>query len=79
MVLSQEVGKEQAADAAATQQTAGNKEPQKAMLLIPSFVALSAKFVAFLSAAAFAQQARKKQAPRTTASQTTCDQEVFRF
>ena len=72
VVLAQEVGKQQAADAASTQQTTGNQELQETMLLIASFVALSAKLVAFLSATALTKQARKKQAPCTLAAQTAC-------
>jgi hypothetical protein len=50
--LAQEVGEEQATDAAATQQPARDQELQDAVLLIASLLAFSAKLVAFLLAAA---------------------------
>jgi hypothetical protein len=54
-VLAQEMRKEQAAYAAATQQPACNQKLQDAMLLIASLLSLSAKFVAFLLATALTQ------------------------
>jgi heme/copper-type cytochrome/quinol oxidase subunit 2 len=60
--LAQEVSKQQAADATATQQAARDQEFQEAMLLVIPLLPLFAKFVAFLSTTALTQQARKKQA-----------------
>jgi hypothetical protein len=71
--LAHEVRKKQAADAAATQQSARNQELQDTMLLIASFLAFFTKFVAFFVTTSFTQQPCEKQAPRTLAAQAAAD------
>jgi hypothetical protein len=63
------MGKEQTADALATQQAARNQELEEAMFLVASLFALPAGiFVTFLVAAAFAQQSCEQRAPHASAT-----------
>jgi hypothetical protein len=77
--LPQEVGKKQAADAAATQQPARNQELQDTMLLVASLLAFLTRFLAFFVATAFTHQVCEKQAPHTPTAQAAANCQFVKF
>jgi heme/copper-type cytochrome/quinol oxidase subunit 2 len=78
-MLAQEVGKKQAADAAATQQPARNQELQDTMLLVTSLLAFLTRFLAFFMATAFTHQVCEKQTPHTPTAQAATDCQFVKF
>ena len=78
-MLTQEVRKKQAADAAATQQATRNQELQDTMLLITYLLALFTQFLASFATTALTKQAREKQAPHTPTAQAAANCQFVKF